>query len=165
MSVTCSYRINATVVETLSTNVQGSVSPQVTHSKFDRALQLDGDGTGGTAPITQGKGFTFTLSGGALTIDLTSLPATGGGTFSATGLRLIVAHLECPATNAGAINIAPGASNGYYFLGSGNDFTIPIGGLMSVYTNNQGIDIDGTHKTLDLSGTGADILNAILCFG
>jgi hypothetical protein len=59
--------------------------------------------------------------------------------------------------------IAKGASNGYAFNGAAGDQTIPPGGSVQVFLNDGLVDIDGTHKTLDITAVGE--FQIILVFG
>jgi hypothetical protein len=83
-----------------------------------------------------------------------------------SGLKLQALLVNNPTTNAGATtNIAPGASNPYSPWGAGNDLTLPKGGSLEFYFHDQTEDVDGTHKTLDLAGTGTDVLQLVMVFG
>lgn len=165
MSVVVTSQFGLSVVETLETQIDGAANPAVTFDDFNASYYLDGAGTGGTPVVTKKASFIQALTAGVATIDMTSLPATGGGTFSAAGLRLIEMLLHNPTTNAGLINFAPGAANPLPLFGTGNDIDIHLGARLHWHSNNQGVDISGTVKTIDLAGTGTDVLWCLFVFG
>ena len=160
MSVSASLRAEVTVTETLETNVDGASNPIVTHNGFNQKKTLDADST---PPITRVYDDQVALVAGAKTLDFTSLGATGGGTFSASGLKL-QAMLFVNA-GAAAMTISPGASNGYVPFGSSNSVVVPAGGYAKFYWPDTLADIDGTHKTIDIAGTGTQEFQIVLLFG
>lgn len=164
--VVATVQFTCTILETLTDQVDGSTSPEVIHDGFNRTFSLDENGSGGLAVVTEPAVFTKALVAGAGTINLTSVPATGGGNKSANGLKVQLVLFTNPTTNVGStITIAPGASNAYELFGSGNELVIPKGCTLQFYFHDQLADIDGTHKEIDLAGTGTDILNCIFLFG
>lgn len=103
------------------------------------------------------------LSSGAATIDLTNLTQTNLSTvINATGKKIRVIALLADANNANVIAIGTGASNGYAGIGT---ISALLAGNMTIRTCNGSTAIDGTHKTLDLAGTGSQILNILIIFG
>jgi hypothetical protein len=88
------------------------------------------------------------IAGGGYTIDLTSIAGV-----SATGLRIQRITITSPPTSVGNVTLATGASNGRVIPGA---LVVPPGGLAVAIYNDYGVDIDGTHKTLDVSGTDGD---------
>jgi hypothetical protein len=124
------------------------------------------DGTSGNGPaITADFHGQVALIAGALTLDLTALADAILGTVTMAGLKLRHIQLAAPGTNAGALTIKPGASNGYTgWAGSGGLILSPSDQAVLGPLNGT-IAIDGTHKTLDLTGTGTDKLNLVMMFG
>ena len=115
----------------------------------------------GTTPPVSKKSFgTLTLSSGAGTIDLTSLPDQNGtaGAVTFDSLRLATVFLRNKSTNANPITIAKGASNGCTSLGSAFSITLQVGESMELLAQNLAAVVDSTHKTLDVSGTGSQVL-------
>lgn len=120
-----------------------------------------------TAPILATKAYhqLVSLSTGALTLDLTAL-VDSDLTQDMSGLALLLMIAVADSANANPFTIKPGASNGYtgwvnsngVLLTTANDMNI-IGPLYG------GIDVDGTHKTIDLAGTGSQKVNLLMLFG
>ena len=90
-----------------------------------------------------------TISGGAYTIDLTSV-----GGYSGAGLRIQRISVTNPSGSTGNVTIATGASNGRVIPAS---IVVPPGGSANYFYADYGADIDGTHKTLDVTGTNGDV--------
>lgn len=127
-------------------------SRTVFHTLFDKRISYTGTAPFATSAVIAEE---LALSGGALTLDLTAAPKTGGGTQDLTGVKPRALMIYNPVGN-GALTLAPGASNGYELLGSGNEVVLPAGVPLMVDFGDALIDVDGTHKTLDFSGTGAE---------
>jgi len=90
-----------------------------------------------------------TISGGGYTIDLTNLNGQDG-----SGLRIQRILATNPANSVGNVTVATGASNGRAIPAS---LVVPPGGTAAYYYNDYGVDIDATNKTLDVTGTNADV--------
>ena len=110
---------------------------------------------------------------GTTTIDFTAaqgvaLPAAATRTIDQTGKKLVAFRLSCPTTNAGVVNVAPGASNPYPFLGTANDIDVRPGqtviGIVNGVASGYGA-VSGTVKTLDITGTSNDVINCEFYFG
>ena len=122
---------------------------------------------GTTGPVVTAKySGLITLSTGAFTLDLTNLTDffLGSG-ITMSGLKLRFWQLFGSTTNANAITAQVGASNGYTGL-NGKIVVGPgdygsIGPIQAV----NGVSIDGTHKTIDFSGTGAQTCQIVALFG
>ena len=114
----------------------------------------------------------ITISG-TTTIDLTAaagaaLPIAASRTIDASGKKLVAVRLSCPTTNAGAVNVAPGASNGYAMFGSGNDIDIRPGETIIAIINAVASSkpaVSGSAKNLDVTGTTNDVILVELYFG
>ena len=112
MSVTLTLTSNITAVETLETNVPAAAATKrrVTHDQFNTTSELN---AASTPPVTKVAALQAALTAGAATVDLTSLTGTNGATVDGTGLRVQAMKLRNPSTNANAITVVEGASNGY----------------------------------------------------
>lgn len=110
---------------------------------------------------------------GTITIDLSAaagaaLPIAASRTIDASGKRLVAVRLSCPTTNSGAVNVAPGASNGYAMFGSGNDIDIRPGETIVAIINGVASSkpaVGGSAKNLDVTGTTNDVILVELYFG
>lgn len=103
------------------------------------------------------------LSAGAGTLDFTSLTHRGVSV-SLSGLKVKYFAFANPSTNANAITIVEGASNGNAMLGSAFSLTLQPGDyVVGKITNSQ--TVGGSDKTIDLSGTGSQTLSLILAGG
>ena len=146
MSVSASVSFLCTVAETLPNNTDSAsdANRKVTHAAFDETFTLT---AASAVPATTFAGFVKALTAGAATIDLTSLTGTNGATVNGTGLRLQVLRVK----NLGAndLTFATGASNGYVV----GTHTVKTNGIVMFYFADGLADIDGTHKTIDLTGT------------
>lgn len=148
-AVSVAYSALATATETLPNNT-GSASDVkriVTHDQYNETFTLDATTT---PPVTLHAAFLATLSGGALTIDLRALTGTNGVSVDGNGLRVQVLRIKNLGANE--LTVSAGASNG---LSIGAGLVIPAGGHVQMFLNDGISDIDATHKTIDLAGTGA----------
>lgn len=158
MSLSVNYVSKATVVETLEGGMISANDNTVTTT----GMNVDATLTASTTPaVTKYSAGTATMSGGAVTIDLTSLPDTNGtaGAVTLTGMKLAVAKFRNKSTNANEITIAKGASNGHTGFGSAFSITLQPGDeVMFKFNDNSGnVAVGGTDKTIDISGTGSQV--------
>lgn len=151
MSVTVTYKAQAKVVETLPNNTGSAADTQrkITHENYDESLTLDANST---PPCTLLAAFLATLSGGALTIDLTALTGTNGASVSLSGLQPQVVRVKNLGANS--LTVSTGASNGHNAF-TADGVVIPPGGHAQFMFNDGTENVDGTHKTWDLAGTGS----------
>ena len=121
-----------------------------------------------TPAVTKSSYKEYALIAGALTIDLTALTDAVGAALDGTGLKVQTVIIVNPAGNA-AINIAPGASNPYPLLGTGNDITIPAHAtqltVIGMYLPDGTPDVSGSVKTLDITGTGTQTFKLGITLG
>ena len=165
MTVVLDYRVDATVVETLETNVPvlTATAKQVRHTLYNREnLQLNG---ATTPPVTKVAIFSKAMSGGAATIDLAALTGTNGAAVDGTGLKVQLFKIKAPAANSAAVTIAVGASNGYDLSGSAFSLTLAPGQEMTLFGNDATPDIGSSDKELDMSGSGTDALECVCVMG
>jgi hypothetical protein len=164
MSVQVAYQAKVSVTETLETNVPAtpSASRSVVHSAWDSVKALN---AASTPPATKVAAFEKALVEGAATIDLAALTGTNGATVVGTGLRVQVMRLRAPATNGNPITVAIGISNGYDGFGAAFSLALVPGAEALIFGNDAGSDIGSSKKTLDLAGTGSQVLQVEVVLG
>jgi len=164
MSVNVAYQAKVAVTETLESNVPATPtgSRSVVHSAWDSTKTLKNDSS---PPATKVAAFEQALTAGEATIDLTALTGTNGATVVGSGLRVQVLRVRAPATNGNPITIAKGISNGYDGLGASFSHALVPGGEALFFLNDAGGDIGGSNKTLDLDGTGSQVLQVEVVLG
>jgi hypothetical protein len=89
---------------------------------YTTALSGEGSTTytsSSSVPVTKIASGTATLSGGALTIDLTSLTGLAGEAITFSGLKVQFAFFRNPTSSANNITVGRGATNGYGFDAAG----------------------------------------------
>lgn len=159
MSLSVQIQSKVTTTETLSGDDLNANSTLL-HNGYDTDRTL----TSATTPdVTKAAYQTVTLSGGAATIDLTSLLLNASAvTLDGTQPRGV--HLK--NTGAASMTIAKGASNGYTGFGASFSVTLPpnAGFLMEWGTDNA-TAVSSTVKTLDITGTGTDTLQVSVAAG
>lgn len=163
MAVRAGISVAFTAIESVPTNATPFISSTqlgVQVYGLDESLTLTATST---PPVTKLGFGVITLTAGAATVDMTSLVGLNGVAISLSGLKPIAIKFQNPSTNANNMTIAKGASNGYTGFGSSFSITIPPGGSVVVYMNtaiaNPFTAVSGSVKTLDITGTGAQVLN------
>jgi hypothetical protein len=158
---------NVTALQTFATNpAANSTKNFVTLDGFNNEHAL----TPSTTPDADDVwGGLVTLSGGAATIDLTALTGADSATKNFDGKKIRAIKVRAKSTSAGAFTIAKGASNGYTGFGATFSVTLPAnasgGAWFMFYDAGGGTAVSGTVKTLDVSGTGAQVLEVIVVAG
>jgi len=140
-----------------------AASDSVTLTGFDSSYTLN---SGSTPPVTDIAAYNVTMTAGAATIDLTALTGLNGGTQSASGKKpqwIVMENLAALAQDP--ITIIPGASNGHEFLGSASKIVLKTGQKFAFFGNDGQEDVDGTHKTWDISGTLSQVLRVVVAYG
>lgn len=143
-----------------ATEVPAGSAPSINSAGFVKTLSSLGPSS--NPAVTKSATFKKALAAGAATIDFTSLPKTVGGTQSATGLKLRGLQINNPGANS--VTVSPGAANGYEFNGS-DTLVVRPNGFAVLWLADGLTAVDGTHKTLDLAGTGTDEFEIVLLFG
>lgn len=139
------------VIETLGGDDVPSGST-VPHTGYDEVLTLNASST----PAIDSAAFEdVTLTAGAATLDLTVL-LLNAGSVSLSGKKPEIVIFRNDSTHA--ITVAKGASNGYTGFGSSFSIAIPAGGAVMLFLNGNAAAVSGSVKTLDLTGTGSDVL-------
>lgn len=162
MSVSATSAAQLTVVRTSAGPGVSTSDNTVTLNLLNTSTAL---GAATTPAVTKDVCFNLTLSSGLGSIDLTALPDPDLGTVDFTGLRVQQMLLFNPTTNANDISVAKGASNGYTGLGSAYGETLAPGGYSVRCTNDRAPDIDSSHRILDVTGTGAQVLKVQITAG
>ncbi|HOD84163.1 MAG TPA: hypothetical protein PKG77_22295 [Phycisphaerae bacterium] len=164
MSVKLEYTTNLTATEVLETNTVSSAaaSRTVKHTLLNKAVTLDGTTT---PPVTKVAAFEQALTAGAATIDLTALVGTNGAVVNGTGLKVQAIKITAKATNANAITITKGASNGYALAGAGFSVALAAGQEFVFYGNSATPAIASDAKTLDLAGTLTQAVQVVIVMG
>lgn len=100
---------------------------------------------------------------GTATVDLTAFTQSGlTPNVNATGLKLRAFIVVADAANVANISVATGGTNGYTALGTLS--AISPGDFRMGSVSNP-IAIDGTHKTIDITGTATDGVSIFFVFG
>jgi hypothetical protein len=121
MSVNALVSLSIVVRERLENNVLAASQKVITHDALNRSTSYNANTD---PPASKMSAVEVTLVAGVASIDLTSLPATGGGTFDATGLKVRAALMINPEENANPLVIEPGDTNPYLLFGA--DFKVPL---------------------------------------
>ena len=159
MSIEVNYSSLLTVVHTREGLYVHSGDATVTTNGLDKTVTLN---SASTPPATKYSSGRLTLSSGAGTIDLTSLPNRNGvaGMVTFSGLKVSAYKLRNLSTNANDMTISVGASNGYE-LHVGNWHYLLRPGEEAVW---KGVDASGQPdvgsgaKTIDVAGVGSEVL-------
>jgi hypothetical protein len=162
MAVSAVYTSKVTVTETLSDPYVDSGDNTVKHSGLDKSTTYNG---ASSVPVTKVATFAQALTAGAATIDLRALVGTNGGAVDGNGLKVQIAKFRAKADNANPITISEGASNGYELLGNGFTLDLKAGQEVTLFLNEAAPDISGSAKTIDLAGTGSQVLECEIVMG
>lgn len=154
MTITANASLKLFVKETLSAGVDGVANPVISHE-----VGADQRYSASTTPAASKFSFDdYPLSGGALTLDLTtSLLGVNGVTVNLDTLRPRVVYFK----NNGAADmvIAKGASNGSDMFGSAWTITLRPGEELFRKLSSTGpTAVGAANKTIDITGTGTDAL-------
>jgi hypothetical protein len=165
MTVSVTFNMRMDVTETLDVDVDSAAQPVIQHSALSIKKTLNASSTPAATKHSQQV---YSLSGGAKTIDLTALLSTYGKVLDCTGLKVRLIRFENLGT--ATMTIGKGASSGYDLFGgtiapavAAPDGTTPTG-LMQSFGDGLAA-VDGTHKTIDVTGTGTDQFALSLVLG
>lgn len=164
MSVTADFAFQLDTVVTLSTNVPAALASNrvVTNDQYSSSGQYTATSA---IPVTKESSFLASLVAGALTIDLTSLTGINGESITFDGLKVQLVHFKAPTTNANAITITAGATNGIDLLGASWSVVLQPGQEVMYGGFNLVEDVSSTVKTIDLAGTSTQGLEVSLVAG
>jgi hypothetical protein len=115
-------------------------------------------GSSSTPPAKKDAAVTVTMTGSAVSVDLTNITNDFGGTFNGNTQKAQFALFVAPASNAAAVTIAAGASNAYNLLGASFSFKLAPGQFALVGLNNASPTIGSGAKNIDCTGTASDTL-------
>jgi hypothetical protein len=165
-----SSQISASLVSSLLVleTFQGPyVSPTDATAGFGNQLAENITLNGDSSPAaSEHAEFQKAMVSGAGTIDLTAMPGkTVNETINGTGLKVQMAKFRALATNANPITIVKGASNGYALLGASMNVTLLPGQSQTLNLDGAAPTIGSGAKTLDISGTGTQVLEVELVMG
>jgi hypothetical protein len=162
MSVSATFISALTITEPSAETLVQSTDNTISYVGPNQSLTL----TGLTSPaVSKQAAFEVTMSGGAATIDMQALVGALGSIVDGTGLKVQMIKFTNKATNANAITIAEGASNGYELLGGSFTFTLPVGGSALFYLPEGSPDIAANASEIDISGTGSQVLQVAIAMG
>jgi hypothetical protein len=163
MAVSVTIAPVITVVETLADTFASSADNTVTYSMSNTSFVID---SGTTPPATKHATYEVTMTAGAATIDLRALVGAAGSAVDGNGLKVQAVKFINKTGNANAITIEEGASNGYALFGAGFTVTLPnAGSWIMAYLKDGSADISATDKTIDISGTDAQVLQVQFVLG
>lgn len=161
MPVSVSYAANVSVTETL-TDTYLAANSSVLHNGLNNAVTLN---SGTTPPATMVADFALTLSSGAGTIDLRALTSTNAKTIDGNGLKVQVVKLRNKSTNSNPMTLTTGATNGYELLGPSWSIVLQVGAEIQLFLNDASPDIAAADKTIDVAGTGSQVLECLFVLG
>lgn len=163
MSVSVVFASTITVTETFEGDY---VSPNDNTATFNQLNESETFTAATSVPVTKHSEFQKTMSSGSGTIDLTALPGlTADETVVGTGLKVQLAKFRNLSANANTITVAKGASNGYNLLGSSWTFALLPGQSATFSLDEAAPDVGSGAKNIDISGTGAQILECQFVLG
>jgi hypothetical protein len=165
MAVRLEYVSRVTAVKTFTGPFVSPTDATMTDNGLDKSATLDATTT---PPVTKKATFSVTMVAGVGTIDLTALPGdTSEEIVVGTGLKVQSLKFRNPTTNANKITVAKGASNVYGMGASGDTWTNTLspGMEMTVYGDDANPDVGGSAKVIDVTGTGAQVLNVGITLG
>jgi len=162
MPISVTYASTITTVETLATNVGHQAIDKSVTAQLSTTLAAQTSGS--TPSCVQRAGADVAMTAGALSLDLTALLGTNGATVVGSG-RVQMVKFFNPATNANAITIAKGASNGYDGFGSSFSITLAPGAEVLLRTLGNGSVIGSTNRILDVTGTLTQVLSYEIIIG
>lgn len=164
MSVAVTSSMALVVDETLETNVAllDPADKKIRH-KLSASRTLNATSTPPGTKVVSGE---IAMTAGAATLDLRAIAGANGASQDLNGLKVQEIILESKAGNANPITIVGGAANGYLVFGTAGKVTLAAAGDAAHLLFNDSLpDVDATHKTLDISGTGTQTLQYIIVAG
>lgn len=154
MPVTAALQLTMTVDEVLATTTTAS-APTIRHSVQNVSKSF----TGATSPAaTKFAGGEYPMSAGALTLNLAALTKSTGGTEDFTGLKVQGFLFKNKSTNANDITMVVGASNGFDLMGATMNIVLKPGQSILFDGNDATADVASGDRTIDFSGTAAQVV-------
>lgn len=164
-TVSVAYKSKVTITQTFTGDYIDSDNNTVAHDGLDVEQTYTASTT---PPVTMATTFRTTLSSGNATINLLALAGlTAGETINTNGLKIQLAKFRNLSSNANAITIQEGASNGHPLLGASFSATLQPGQELTFANNgvDVGTDVAAADSTWDVSGTGSQILEVGIVAG
>lgn len=165
MSITVDFKSHVTVVETFVGVFVNPSDATATFDQLNESLAL----TGASAiPVTKHADFRKAMVAGAGTIDLAALPGvTPEEVVNGTGLKVQILKIRNLSSNANAIVVSKGASNGYGLVAAGTTWSVPLdpGQSTTFQLDDSAPDVAGGAKTIDLAGTASQVLEVQVVLG
>ena len=160
MTVSAAYDLKLKVTETPALGLDFATDKDLLHH-FDSAATLSASST---VPATKVGALAVSLSGGAATLDLTSI--THGSELNAvtfSGLKVQLLKVRARSTNTDTVTIVDGASNGYNIFGDASGQITLSAGMEALFFYNEALaDVSGSAKTIDFSSSDADAIVDII---
>ena len=164
---TATYDFGLTVVDNADVDIATSFNPNLTHW-----IEQGSPVAGGTAlvltpttvpAIAQIYGDALSLSGGALTLDLTALDQGNLPDIDMTGEKIQIFKIVANVNNTAQIKVKKGAANGYNIFQSGSsEIELGAGACVLFYAPEHLPDIAAGAKTIDFSSTDVNAALQIL---
>lgn len=158
-TISATQRFSLSVAETFTEDeMPAAGSRTVINNQFNSTKKLNATST---PPGTKAWAAKFT---GDQSIDLTALTRSVGPTVDASGLKLQMLLLNNLSESA-TLTIVEGAANGYAINGASGAYLLPPEAKIQSYFADALAEIDGTHKTLDITITAGQQYEIQLVFG
>lgn len=160
-ATTLQFGSTMSVTETLNKASLGTGSNgKVTHDQHNESATY----TSSTTPkCKEAAAIEVALSGGAATIDLAAIAGTIAN-IDGSGDNILAIKFKNRTGNA-VMTISEGATNGYALLGTGFTFKLLADQSATFFLDNSSPDIGATDKTIDIAGTGTEVIDVILVTG
>ena len=168
MSIAVALGMQLTVTETLDsvTNPFASSTSrdkEIVHNGLNTSVTLPS--TSPAVPATQVAFGQLALSSGAGAIDLRTLTGTNGKAIDGNGLKVQAVIFRNKSTNTNPITLSEGTSNGYELLGNGFTLKLTPGQVAQFYLRDAAPDVGASAKTIDIAGTGSEVLEYLVVLG
>ena len=165
-SITATEVIDVDLNNTAFSVIDTSTVTQLKHY-LSFATTIDASTT--TVPSTKAYNASGALTDGAATLDLTALYTYQNQALDLSGLVVQAIMLQNRGSNV--MTFDTGDTNGYDIFGAATgSITLPAANgtyypTVWFFTANGLEDIDATHKTIDIAGTGTDAYKIVLVAG
>ncbi len=160
-TVSVAYKSMLTAIRTYTGQFVSAANATVTYSGLNTEATYNASST---YPVTKLASGYWTLDTGLFTADLTAL-TDEDGTVNLSALKVQFLKLRGKSTNANAITISEGGSNGYALLGASFTFKLLANQEVLIRLADASPDVAGGDKTIDLVGTGSQVLEWELLAG
>lgn len=162
-AVRATIALGSTVIETIDTTgapFGASGGTSITHSGLNKTTTYDANSNPTATKVVYGQ---QVLTAGAATINLAAVPGLNGVAVDLTGLRIRSMLFRAKSDNANPITVGVGAANG--FTGAGAAFELSLTADKAGLVEPDTTAVAAGNRTLDVSGTGAQVLNYMIVAG